>query len=201
LAIGAIVAVVGGAVESIRRARVRSAARQRMAGAQAVLADNTVVTLTGTVRSNGKLLTAPLSGTPCVLHRSTIRMFQGKRRRRMLVAERTRCEMVPFELETRGGKVIVVGDRADVTIRPGPIIPRQLDRDRAFMRGLGLDGDIRSAGFDEVVIEPGMTVAVYGVARFEATPDVGESGFRDEVRTVRLAGDDQHPLTIGPPGV
>lgn len=202
LAILVLVVMTRGVAKALTQATRRAAARRRMRGAPSALADHTVATLRGVVHALDEPLVAPLSGTPCVLHRSTVRVF-GKGRSpagpRPVVGETTRCEMVRFELATRDGRVIVDGTEADVTIRPRPIIPRKLEREQAFLHTIGYDGHAGDAGFDEVVIEPGMLVAVHGVVRVEITPAAtGDVGFRDAPKQVRLVGDEQHPLTIGP---
>jgi hypothetical protein len=190
LVLVAVFALIGLA-KLVGQVQVRAAARRRLRGGQLQLSDNTVVTVTGTVRAIGEPLVAPLSGRRCVLHLSIAR---SQRIRHWL------CEMVRFELETRDGTVIVDGVTAEVTLRPGAIVPRDLDRERAFLRAHDITAtDARGVSCEEVVIEPGMKIVVNGVARYEQSPNAsGEAGFRDALSTIRLVGHARHPLTIGP---
>jgi hypothetical protein len=186
-------------IRGIRRLRAHIVLRRRLQGGQPVLADNTLVTMTGVVRAIGEPLRAPLSGKRCVLHHSTARVATVRGRRRVALDAYSQCEMVEFVLDTRDGEVIVAGQTADVTFRPSPLIPRRLDREGAFLKAIGLTVDARSVSCDEIVIEPGMKVAVHGVAHYERSATAtDESGFRDAPAVVRLVGHPRHPLTIGP---
>ena len=196
VAIGALVALAKGA----QAVSVRAAARARMRGGQATLADQTVVTLSGTVRALGEPLIAPLSGTPCVMHRSVLRILgTALGQAGGVVAEHVAVEMVDFVLETTDGRVIVTGREAETTIRPGRIIPRELEREAAFLAARGVRAHARLVSCDEIVIEPGAKISVHGIARIEADASAagaGEQGFRDTPLTTRLVGDERHPLTI-----
>jgi len=171
-----------------------AAQRKRMRGGQKQLADNTLVTLTGTVRVAGEPLIAPLSGTPCVFHRSTVRVLPSHRG---LTPDAviTRHAMIPFTLVTSEGDVVVDGDNAEVTFRPCPIIPRKIERELAFLREADIEVDPRRLGTDEIVITPGMKITVHGVARVEVVPE-GETSFREAGRKVQLVAHDNHPITI-----
>ncbi len=177
----------------------RDAARRRVQGGQREIADNTPVTLVGTVKLVGDPLIAPLSGTPCVYHRSTARVLPVRGASASAQFAHTRPEatlsqMVTFVLVTRDGEIRVDAEDAETTLRPGAIVPRKVEREMEFLRRAGFDQDPRNTGFDEVVITEGMKIAVHGIARIEMVP--GESTFRETARSVRLVGDAKHPLTI-----
>lgn len=173
----------------------RAAARDRMRGGQKELADNTAVTLTGTVKLVGEPLIAPLSGTPCVCHRSTVRVLATRSSQVSEGPVVTRHAMIPFTLVTGEGEVLVDGEHAEIAVRPAPIIPRKVDREIAFMREAGVEVGPRGLGSDEIVITPGMKIAVHGVARIEIVPE-GETAFREAGRKVHLVAHGRHPITI-----
>jgi hypothetical protein len=200
---GAVALVVGVAAlaKAIRAVEQRAGARQRMRSGQRTIADRAVVTLRGTVRVFAEPLIAPLSGTPCVLHRSAARVYTTGRGLgrvyRVVDGEYVSVEMAEFILDTREGPVIVSGTEAEVTMRPGAIVPRQLAREAAFLRSAGDGSDPRTAAFDEVVIQPGAKIEVHGVAQIEVDDAAnGERGYRDAPTKTRIVGDAAHPLTI-----
>jgi hypothetical protein len=185
------IALLGAGVVGLSRALGRAEVRRRMREAPQHLADHSVVTLTGTVKLVGEPLVAPLSGTRCVLHRSSARTFsQGREMETFTV-----CELAPFLLETRDGDVLVDGDTADIPDRGRPLIPRKIEREQEFLLAHGILTEARSAGFDEIVIVPGAKISVHGVARVEVDARSAAS-YRDTPTRVRLVGDAQHPLTI-----
>lgn len=174
-----------------------------MRSGQRTIVDHALVTLTGTVRLLAEPLLAPLSGTPCVVHRSSAQLYRTttgiRRGRRELVASHVEVEMIDFALETSEGVVLVVGTSAEVTIRPARVVPRQIDREARFLVRTGLGGTPTDGAFDEVVIEPGAKISVHGVARIEADPaaaGAAEVDYRNAPTSVRLEGDATNPLTI-----
>lgn len=186
------------AVGVARKVSVRARGRARMARGATTLADGELVTLRGTVRALEQTLVAPLSGTVCVLHRSAARIVDGFGPISQSGGEIARVDMVDFVLETRDGEVIVTGRTAEVTIRPGRVVPRQMEREAAFLAAHGVLAHAKQMSCDEVVIEPGAKIVVHGVARVVTTPgDGGERGYRDVATKTRLVGDEAHPLTIG----
>ena len=190
----AIAAVVGlfALVGAISTALERSATRRKMLSAQREIADNTAVTLIGTVKLLGEPMIAPLSGKPCVFHCSIARILAERQgdERPIVVAQ----AMIPFVLVTREGDVIVEGSNADVPLRPGAIVPRKADREVEFLRANGHVVPARRIGSEEVLITPGMKIAVHGVARIEMTP--GEAQFRETARQVKLVAHPNHPITL-----
>lgn len=203
-----VVAALGAVGAALGRARIRRALRRRMLRGEAVIADHALVTLVGKVRAIGEPLIAPLSGTSCVLHVSTVRIFDGRtsslllgvRRGREVIATHTRSEMVDFILVTRAGEVRVCGSSADITLPAVPVVPRDLERELAFLAEVGMRS-VRGAdaASSEVVVEPGATISVHGVARVAADPaaaSAAEAGYRDAPTTVRIEGDAANPLII-----
>lgn len=188
-------------IKGLAELRHRAEARKRMRAALQSLDDHAVVTLRGKVRALGNQLEAPLSGTACVAHRSSVRIYGGRRKSavgpRRALDDESLCEMVSFALVTADGELIVDGANPELAIRPHPVIPRRLEREAAFLRRIGIDDDPAEAGFDEIVITDGMKVTVHGVARLEVTPSSSEeTNYRDAPRRMRITGDDAHPLTI-----
>jgi hypothetical protein len=196
------IALLGGAVRVIARANHRAAIRAKMLAAPRTVEDNALVTLSGTAKLIGEPLIAPLSGRPCVAFRATARTYKTSSRPTKMAApdqEVSEIVMTPFVLVTPQGDVLVDGDHCEMPIRGAPVIPRRLDRERAFMIRMALTGLPQTSGFDEVVIEPGAHILVHGIARTELATSGGETGFRDAPTRIRLSGDAAHPLTIDLP--
>ncbi len=181
----------------------RARARKRLdRGTRTTIADREIVTLTGVVRTRGDLLEAPLTGLPCVLYEATGRVYSAAlhRNSRDLEAEIVEQKLVPFELETPDGLVLVEGEAAEIELPRLPCIPRRIDRERAFLLERGQSAEqIRYAGFDELRIVPGDKIRVQGMAIVEMDPgDGAERGYRAEApRRIRLVSHAEHPLTIG----
>jgi hypothetical protein len=183
------------AIAQLARARVRL--RKRLAMGSPTLADGALVTVTGTVQLLGKPLIAPLSGNPCVAHQSRARVYDASSGPKQLIDEQVRHGLTPFVLVTQSGEIVVAGTAADLAIRPSPVIPRRMERERAFLREVGHHDDIMRASFDEVLVAEGMKITVFGVSLVELTP--GESHYRETASRMRLTGDESHPLTIREP--
>lgn len=174
----------------------RARARKRLRDGADKLADGEPVTLRGTVRALEPLLEAPLSGKPCVAFEAHLKIFEMHGRNRILVDDAYQLKLASFVLETAHGPVIVEGEFAELEMPAVPLIPRKLERERAFARAHGkTEVSLRAASTEELVVEPGSKVAVHGVVRFEANPDA-DAGYRDAPPRVRLIGHDKHPLTI-----
>jgi hypothetical protein len=168
--------------------------RRRALGKRPVLIDRDVVTLTGTVRAIEEPLVAPLSGTPCVIHRSRIHLVDvpaasgGN-----IVTETSR-----FVLETSSGRVHI-DDVPELGVVPTPIVPRSEPREKAFMKQIGVAADHHArAGFDEIVVAPGATIVMRGMIQIEQVPgSTDERGYRDDAPTItRLVSAPSAPLTI-----
>jgi len=156
--------------------------RARRRNGTVTIVDRQRVTLTGTVRPTGALLVAPLSGKPCVAYEA--RALMGE-----LLGEVVERRMISFELETGAGVLIVDGIEADLVVPRDPLIPRQLDRETAFLVAhVGGALDLESTSFEERRIEAGREVAIQGVIVVGSTP-----------ARMRIVGPAPDWLVIGPP--
>jgi len=186
-----IIAIAGlaGLVVAIPRAIRRSHARKQRLAAPDAIIDHGVVTLRGTVKLLGDPLKAPLSGRACVAFRATGRTFTRVGQRKEIDAEVTEIVMTPFVLVTKHGEVFVDGEDCGLPEHSAPIIPRKLDLEQEFMKRVFLIGPAGEAGFDEVIVKPGMKIAVHGVVREEVTTSGAEVGFREAPKRLRLSGE------------
>ena len=189
VAIAGFFAMIATIPPAIRRAQAR---KHRLAAPDAIV-DHGVVTLRGTVKLIGEPLTAPLSGRACVAFRATGRTYTAKGNRKYLDAEEIEVVMTPFVLVTKHGDVFVDGSYCELPGESAPIIPRKLELEQKFMQRVALAGPAGQAGFDEVVVGPGMKIAVHGVVREEVTTSGAEVGFRDAPKRLRISGE---PLVI-----
>ncbi|MFT3697156.1 MAG: hypothetical protein QM831_28700 [Kofleriaceae bacterium] len=205
LAIAGVILVTGLGV-SIQRVVHSRKLRQRLLAAPQQFEDNAVVTLTGTVKQIGEeQLTAPLSGRTCVAFMASARTYAqsaagfGTRSVRAVELEVIEAVMLPFLLITKEGNVLVDGEDCLLPHRSAPIIPRKLERERRFLNRLAdgrADAAAKDAGFDELVVTPGMKVRVHGVTRKQLTAGGGdEVGFRDAPMQIHLTGH-EGPLVI-----
>ena len=69
------------------------------------------------------------------------------------------------------------------------IIPRRLERERAFMVRMNAAGVVESNGFDELVIEENQKIVVHGLASIEAAPAT-ETAYRENASRYRLTSGD-----------
>jgi hypothetical protein len=162
--------------------------RRAAAAGSGRLAEGAVVTLTGTVRAVGDPLIAPLSARTCVLYESFANMWRlGEQGIKALDAQLADKKMVPFALETSLGTVLVDSAVAELELLPRPVFPRRVEREAAFLRAHGHDAKyVHSTDFEEITIDPGALVAVQGIVLIVESE-------------VRLVGNEDQPLTIGPP--
>lgn len=175
----------------------RAVARRRLKHGVAALVEGELVTVTGTVRSIREPLIAPLSGKPCAAYESHIRHGFGLHNDPVDIFER---KLVPFELETRHGLVLVDGTDAEIALTSTPIIPRKLEREVAFLAKHEHKLTWRrEARPEEISIELGCEVSVQGIVIVDLSPSAGERGFRDAPSQMRIIAHASHPLTIGPP--
>lgn len=197
-----LVASIGSMVGGIHAAFFgpRAKARKRMREASRELVEGAVVTLTGTVRAKGDLVTGPLSGRAGVAYFSIARIYgpaTHHMRSRPIVDQLQRREIREFVLETKDGPIEVEPGDALIEYAPEPLIPRKIEREQAFLQASGSAVHAKDAGFDEVVIQPGMKISVHGAVHFEAAP--AEAGYRETGRRVILSAAPDHPVTIGRP--
>jgi hypothetical protein len=183
-----------------RASAARRAAKNRLTKAIAELRDGEAVSLSGTVVAGSALLEAPLSGKSCVYWAATARMFRLERRKAVLLGETHAAKLVSFRLETADGVVHVEGEAAETELPSISVIPRKIDRDRAFLTAQGHEWQLAStAGFNEVTVAPGDKISVHGVVVIERAAAVGEAGYRDEAARIRLVDHPAHRLTLGKP--
>lgn len=200
LLIGRLVQMTGTRTPAQRRAAEIGAEAQRtIGGASNTLRDGDAVTLTGTVRAGEKALVAPLSGVACVFYVANARTWRREGRSSVLQAERRRSELQPFILETRDGDMLIDGASAETSLETRKLIPRNLDREIAFMKEVDLDPrEVRLAGFDECSVKAGDRISVYGVVVIERAGGL-EAAYREEPTRTRLIDHPSHRLTIGTP--
>jgi hypothetical protein len=153
--------------------------------------DGSVVTLTGTVRILGEPLITPLSARRCVMYEAYADLYdtdEGDDAKRTLVAQLAKRAMVPFELETSMGVIVIDGTEADVELVPVPVFPRRPEREALFLREHDRDERlIDTTTFQEVSIDPDSLVSVTGMAKVESPTKI------------RLVANGDQPLMIGLP--
>lgn len=185
--------------------RRRSAIEKRLASGSRTIADRASVTLVGSIRAVGdERLEAPLSGRRGVVIYAHAELPEvdthvGSTENVTL----TTARMIPFELETDAGRVLVDGTDVALAISPLRVPGRSADRERAFVIAHGRGPDAASvAAFRELVLTPGMRISVHGMAIIEAVDTRAERGYRDAPPTrTRLVAPADHPISIGPPRV
>jgi len=165
--------------------------------------DGAQVKVTGVVRAL-EPLTAPLSGRACVVFRARVEIpTTGGANYPASIQKRFELlELSPFAID-RGtdGTVLVDGSHAllDVPVVTDTV-PELCEK---FLVGRGLTvRDASAARFEEMIIEPGMTITVTGLLQHDVAtaPSAAERGFRTEhAPTLRLTGNAEHPLAIGAP--
>ncbi len=182
----------GGAVwrRSVNR-RLRAGSREVTHGA--------MVTVVGKICETDQLVEAPLSGKKGVLVVTTAELPELDADNRPLQLSRTTT--VPFSIDTaNAGIVLVEATHADIALKGTAPKPRNAEREAAFVVAQGRGASVAPVAiYRELVLVPGMRIAVYGAALVEA--DVhAERGYRDgvPVRT-RIVGSPDQRLAIGEP--
>lgn len=161
------------------------------------IANQAVVTVTGTVKIVGEPLISPLSARRCVMFESYANLYEWPKdddsegrdeSTRVLSAQLAKRAMVPFELVTGMGTILVDGTEADLELSPTPVFPRRPEREALFLREHDRDERlIENATFEEITVDPDELVSVQGLA-------IVESPTR-----IRLVADGDSPLVIGVP--
>jgi hypothetical protein len=199
-----VVSLVGLAVAyAVGPWRRRSVIEKRLASGSRTIADRTAVTLVGAIRAIGDArLEAPLSGREGVVIYAHAELPEVDTRVGSTEnVTLTTARMIPFELETDAGRVLVDGTDVALAISPLRVPGRSAERERAFVvaHGRGPDAALVAA-FRELALIPGMRVAVHGMAILEAVDTRAERGYRDAPPTrTRLVAPADHPISIGPP--
>jgi hypothetical protein len=140
----------------------------------------------------GEPLISPLSARRCVLYEAYASLYAEATpdgpRARVLVAQLARREMVPFELETPLGVILIDGTEADLELAPAAVYPRIPEREARFLREHDRDERlIETATFEELTVDPEALISVQGQAVFDAPAKI------------RLVGTPDRPLVIGTP--
>ena len=198
LLLAAVGSMIGGVHAAFFGPRAKT--RKRLRNATRELVEGAVVTLTGTVRAKGDLVTGPLSGREGVAFLASARIYgpaTHHMRSRPIVDHVQRQEAHEFVLETKDGPIEIEPGEALIEYTPEPLIPRKIEREQAFLRAAGSNVHAKDAGFDEVVIQPGMKISVLGAVHFEVAP--GDGGYRETGRRVILSAPPDHPVTITRP--
>lgn len=181
-------AVAIGVIGTLRL--VRWSPRRALAGEPDTIEDGDRVTVTGTVRIAGEPLISPLSARRCVVYETYASLYEEPAgdAPRALVAQLAERRMVPFELETELGVIVVDGTEADLELAPTPVYPRIPEREARFLRAHERDERlIETTTFEEITIDPDALISVRGKAIVESPAKV------------RLVGDPDRPLVIGTP--
>lgn len=158
--------------------------------------DGEVITVTGMVRLVGEPLISPLSARRCVVYETFASLYEEPPATaddappppRALVAQLADRAMVPFELLTSLGVILVDATEADLELSPTPVYPRRPEREAKFLRERDRDERlIETTTFEEVTVDPESLVSVRGKA-------VVESPTR-----IRLVPEGDQPVRIGVP--
>lgn len=172
-------------------------ARRRLAEVSTTITDRAVVTLVGSVRAV-ETLEAPLSGTDCVAYIAWAEVGSSDADRRRN-PQNTSKKMVPFELVTSEGTVLIDATDAEIALAPRSLIPRKLDREAKFLTELGRDASrIKLWSFRQISIQENDSIRVQGMALVEQIPPDERDHYRKLGQKVRLVQHEAHPLTIGP---
>ena len=203
LVVTAAAAAVGLGRRFTERGRVSRELRRAVLGSET--AEGAHVRVTGVVRVFERSLVAPLSGRACVAYRSRASARSPGNRspgKAPLVSFTPESlVIVPFVLD-RGaeGAVLVHGDHALFDVPAVDLSDCDPERRHQFLILHGLTSEHNvTAGFKELVIEPGMTITVVGVMMKDMAlaPPSDELAFREApAPTVQLTGNRAHPLAI-----
>ena len=165
------------------------------------MADGELVVVTGIVRALGRLLKAPLSGTPAVAYASVARIAErrigtsyGSNRLLTQVGDRA---VVAFDLERCVGRIRIDGPEVELALARLPLVPRSLERERTFLaQHASADVDLRTVIFAERCVEPGALIEVRGLAIAEPGGTSREHGFREAGLRFRIVAHHRQPVVI-----
>jgi hypothetical protein len=207
LALAAAAAVLGalGVVPQLSERRRARRVLRRYPLLTASAKEGAHVRVLGVVRVFERTLVAPISARACVAHWSYARIAGAPGNGvRSQIAHPSRVELLalaPFVVDCGpAGTVLVDGDHARFDVPKVKLTDADAERKRRFMMLHGFTSVTRvTASFHEIVIEPGMTVAVAGVMMRDVAhvPPSSEIAFREgPAPTIRLSGNEEHPLVI-----
>lgn len=191
----AIAIVVGGMFAPMAH---RASVRKRLRSAPSKIEHGALVTVIGRIVDTSDLVEASLSGRRGVLAVASAEMPEMEANGPVIYR---RLAMAPFDLDTvNAGLVRIDATTADIAIRPTAPKPRSTEREQAFMLAHGRGANAaRVATFREVVLVPGMRIAVHGIAQIEEDPHA-ERGYRDLVpRRTRIVPPKNARIAIGDP--
>ncbi|MDB4963082.1 MAG: hypothetical protein JWP01_3081 [Myxococcales bacterium] len=161
----------------------------------------------GVVRAFEQTLVAPISGRTCVAYRSRVSVTVSPRPHGappLALSPKAESLLIAPFLIDRGaeGTVIVDGDQARFDLKPLELTAADAERKRSFLarHGYSSQGPVSGGSFTEVVLEPGMTIAVSGAMMRDVAlaPPASDLAFREAPpATIRLTGNHEHPLVIG----
>jgi hypothetical protein len=157
--------------------------------------ENTLVRLVGTVKQLDKIVTAPVSGVPCVYYQVKIDIKHDGWKTKVHEAHGA-----PFLLEDETGYAIIEPSAAHITTKHLRFFPADhpdLVLDRFLARHHLLQYKYRLRIL-EMLIEPGTTITVMGSGVGERDPIAAHpEGYRAERTTcLRFTGSKRHPLVI-----
>jgi hypothetical protein len=166
--------------------------RPRVIDSLGAAEEGELVKLTGQVHCMGEMLTAPLSGRPCIAYVAAAQAWRCKGVRHP-IANAREMRIAPLLLVFGDGEVILHGD-CIVDLRATAVSPRLADREVAFLERRKLESYLPSTTFAEAILRDGDRVSVSGVL---LTDRGGERGYRDAPSHMRLVSRPGTPLTIG----
>jgi hypothetical protein len=191
------VLVIGLAIGIVSTVRLTGWRPGQRAEEEALLTDRKVATLTGTVRVIGEPLISPLSANRCVVFETFVSLYEwpkeedseaAKDAPKVLAGQIAKREMIPFELVTAAGVVLVEVSEVDLELSPTPVFPRFPEREARFLREHDKDERlIENATFEEITIDPDALVSVHGLLIVESPTKA------------RLVADGDNPIVIGVP--
>jgi len=149
------------------------------------------------VRADGPVLYGPLTGWPCVLHTTHVRVWSRLDFAADLVNEFTAVTRVAFVLESPQGALPIDAEHARVSGATLSLLPPH-DYISALLRARGLERYAGSSYAEHRVVVPGDRVTIRGIAMRMRVVGAGEQGYRDEATQVRLVGYPQRPLEVTP---
>jgi hypothetical protein len=143
------------------------------------------------------VLYGPLSGQPCVLHTTHVRVWTRLDYIGILVSEFTTVSRVAFVLESPQGAIPIDAEHARVSGPTLGLLPPH-DYISALLGERGLERFAGSSFADHTVVVPGDRVTIRGITMRARVVGAGEQGYRDEPVQVRLVGYPQRPLEVTP---
>lgn len=158
--------------------------------------EGTEVAISGVVRAVDKLLHAPLTGQPCVVHVTRAYVWDQLDYPAQLVEEFTVAAGVSFALATSHEALMIDAAHCRASgarRRFAPPYPAAL---LALLAERGVARYVASTFADHVLVVPGDHVAIRGVAVREPGVTGGEHGYRDPGQQLKIAGYPQRPLEI-----